>query len=66
MVMSRLSFFRWPLILFLVGLGMRLIGVLFNIRHWPDADELITIGTIAGAAAILFAIIKLLLLKKQQ
>jgi hypothetical protein len=38
---------------------------LFKIRHWPMADELLPGGTILGVAALLFAIIKLLLLKKQ-
>jgi hypothetical protein len=64
--MTRLYFFRWPLIFFLLGLGLRLIGALFKIRHWPLADELLTGGTIISLAAILFAVIKLILLKKQQ
>jgi len=64
--MNRLYFFRWPLILLLVGLGVRLMGALFKIRHWPYADEMLTPGTFISAAAILFAVIKLLHLKKQQ
>ena len=64
--MTGLYFLRWPLIFFLLGLGIRFIGALFKIRHWPLADELLTAGTIISVAAILFAIIKLLLLKKQQ
>ena len=63
--MSRLYFFRWPLILFLIGLVVRLLGALFKIRHWPYADEMLTLGTIVSAAGVLLAVIKLLLLKKQ-
>jgi hypothetical protein len=49
-----------------VGPGMRLIGVLFTASYWFYADELISIGTISGSAAILFVILKLLLQKKKQ
>jgi hypothetical protein len=64
--MNRLYFFRWPLILFLIGLGIRLMGALVKIRHWPYADEMLTFGTFISAAGVLFAVIKLLLLKKHQ
>ena len=59
-------YLKWPIIIFLIGLGMRLIGALFMVRHWPNADLLFTLGTIFSVAAVLFAIIKLILLKKQQ
>jgi hypothetical protein len=62
--MTRFSFLRWPLIFFLLGLGIRFIGALFKIRHWPLADESMITGTVIGVGAILFTIIKLLLLKK--
>ena len=64
--MTGLYFLRWPLVFFLLGVGIRFIGALFKIRHWPLADELLAAGTIISVAAILFTIIKLLLLKKQQ
>jgi hypothetical protein len=39
---------------------------LFKVRHWPYADELLLIGTIIGVTGIVFAIIKLINLKRQQ
>ena len=59
---TRLYYLRWPIVRFLIGLGMHLIGALFM----ADADLLLTLGTIFSVAAVLFAIIKLILLKKQQ
>lgn len=63
--MTSIRFFQWPLIIFLLGVGIRWIGTLFKIRHYPYADELLLTGTIIGVCAVLFAIIKLLALKKQ-
>jgi hypothetical protein len=56
--------FKWPLIIFLFGILIQIVGVLFKLRHWPMADEMITISSIICAAAVLFAIIKLILMKK--
>ena len=64
--MSKIYFFKWPLIIFLLGLGIRLTGALLKILHWPYADESLTFCTIISVAAILFAVVKLLLLKKQE
>jgi len=62
--MKELRFFRWPLIILLVGVVLQFIGGLFKIRHWPMADEMITISTIICAIAIVFAIFRIALLKK--
>jgi len=62
--MKELRFFRWPLIILLFGSIIQIIGALFKIRHWPMADEMITISTIICVIAIVFAIIKLVFLKK--
>ena len=56
--------FKWPLVIFLIGVLIQIVGVLFKIRHWPMADEMITISSIICAVAVLFAIIKLILMKK--
>jgi len=60
----KFSDFKWPLIVFLLGVLIQIVGVLFKLRHWPMADEMITISSITCAAAVLFAIIKLILMKK--
>jgi len=62
--MNQLYYFKWPLIILLIGIGIRFIGVLWKIRHWPNADELLTLGTSICIAAFLFSIVKLLLVKK--
>ena len=56
--------FEWPLVIFLFAVLIQIAGALFNIRHWPMADEMITISSIICAAAVLFAIIKLIFMKK--
>lgn len=56
--------FKWPLVLFLFGFLIQIVGALFKIRHWPMADEMITISSIICGIAIVFAIIKLVLMKK--
>ena len=62
--MRGLWFLKWPLIVFLIGFLIRFIGALFKIRHWPGADELITYGSLIGAIGIIYAIIKIALMKK--
>ena len=62
--MSGVWFLKWPLIIFLVGFFVRFAGVLFKIRHWPWADEFITIGSVVCGVGIVFAIIKIAFMKK--
>jgi Zn-dependent membrane protease YugP len=57
-------FFKWPLSVFLTGYLIQIIGALFKIRHWPGADEMLTLGMITISAGVLFALIKLFILKK--
>ena len=64
MFMSGVWFLKWPIVIFLIGLLIRFIGVLFKIRHWPSADELITIGSLIGVAGIVYGIIKVAFIKK--
>jgi len=56
--------FKWPLIIFLFGVLIQIVGVMFKLRHWPMAEEMITFSSFICAAAVLFAIIKLILMKK--
>ena len=60
----KFSDFKWPLIIFFFGVLIQIVGVLFKLRHWPMADEMITISSIICAAAVLFVIVKLILMKK--
>lgn len=62
--MTGIWFLKWPISIFLIGFLIRFIGALFKVRHWPNADEMITIGTIIGAAGIIYAIVKVAFMKK--
>jgi hypothetical protein len=62
--MKRLYFFKWPLTVFLLGYLIQIIGALLKIRYWPGADEMLTLGMITISAGLLFALIKLFILKK--
>ncbi len=62
--MKNFFFLRIPLVLFLTGLLIWFIGTIIKMRHLPVADELITFGSIISALGILFAIFKILLVKK--
>jgi len=56
--------FKWPIVVLLLGVLTQFTGALFKIRHWPMADELITIGYGLCGVAIVFAIVKIALMKK--
>ena len=58
--------FKLPIIILLFGVLTQFTGALLKIRHWPMGDELITIGYILCAIAIVFAIIKIALMKKPE
>ena len=62
--MKGIYFLKWPVIIFLLGFLTRFIGAFFKIRHWPNADELITVGTVIGVIGIALAIPKLVFLIK--
>jgi len=64
--MKALYYLEWPFFIFSIGLLLNIIGALLKIRHWPGADELLTLGSIAQAAAIVFAIIKIVSIKKPE
>jgi len=64
--MKALYYLKWPFFIFFVGLLINIVGALFKIRHWPGADEILTLGSIAQAAAISTAIIKIVSIKKPE
>jgi len=64
--MKALYYLKWPFFIFFIGLLLNIIGALLKIRHWPGADEMLTLGSIAQAAAIVFAIIKIVSIKKPE
>lgn len=49
-----------PLVLFLLGMVITIIGSLFKIMHWPGANFMLTIGMLTEAIAIITLIVVLL------
>ena len=62
--MKGIGIIKWPLIVFLIGFFVRMVGAFWKLRHWPMADELITIGFIICGIAVIWGIIILLMMKK--
>ena len=58
-------YYKWPLSLLLFGFLVRVIGALMKILHWPASDITLTVATAIMATAIVWLIIKLVLLKKK-
>jgi hypothetical protein len=46
-----------PLVLFLLGMVITIIGALFKIMHWPGANFLLSLGLFSEAAAIIVIMI---------
>jgi len=47
-----------------IGLMVSFTGLLFKIRHWPYAQELIITGSVICGIAIVCIIVNFILLKK--
>ena len=64
--MKALYYLKWPFVIFFVGLLLNVIGAILKIRHWPMADEMLTLGSLVEAISILYAIIKIVSIKKPE
>ena len=49
-----------PLVLFLLGMAITIIGSLFKIMHWPGAGIMLTVGMLTEAIAFITLIVVLL------
>ena len=49
-----------PLVFFLLGMAITIIGALFKIMHWSGANFMLTIGMITEAIALITLIVVLL------
>ena len=49
-----------PLVLFLSGMAITIIGALFKLMHWPGANIMLTVGMLTEAIAIITLIAVLL------
>jgi hypothetical protein len=61
--MKALRFLKWPLILLLLGYLTFLIGNFSKGKHWIFADEIIAGGYLIIIIAIVWTIIKFIILK---
>jgi len=52
--------YKLPLILFLIGIILTIVGSLFKLMHWPGATIMLTVGMIAEVAAIITLIVLLI------
>ena len=48
---------RIPLILFLVGMIITIVGALFKIMHWYAGNIFLTVGMLTEAAALILLIV---------
>ena len=46
-----------PLVLFLLGMVITIVGALFKLMHWPGANIMLTIGMLAEATALMSLIV---------
>ncbi|UGS22233.1 GldL-related protein [Flavobacterium cyclinae] len=49
--------FKIPLVLFLIGMIISVVGALFKLMHWPGANIILIMGMLIEAGAILSLII---------
>ncbi len=57
--------YKIPLILFLLGMVITIIGALFKLMHWPGAGHLLIVGMLSEASAITALIIIIFKMKKK-
>jgi uncharacterized membrane protein len=50
--MQLLRKFRWPIVIFLVGLAFRLFGTWSSVTHQEYAEEILTVGFFTQMAAV--------------
>ncbi|HEX7846325.1 MAG TPA: hypothetical protein VF476_11045 [Chitinophagaceae bacterium] len=64
--MKALYFLKAPIVVFLIGYLCLQAGALLKIRHWPGADETITLSYFVIGIAVLLALFKIISLKKPE
>jgi len=52
--------YKLPLILFLIGIILTIIGSLFKLMHWPGGTIMLTVGMLTEVAAIITLIVLLI------
>lgn len=62
---NSLYILKWPLITLLFGFLLRTVGAMIKILHWPGADTILLIATVVMVLSILWLMIKIFLVKKQ-
>ena len=52
--------YKLPLILFLIGMILTIVGSLFKLMHWLGATIMLTVGMLTEVAAIITLIVLLI------
>lgn len=52
--------YKLPLILFLIGIVLTIVGSLFKLMHWPGASIILTLGMLTEVAAVISLITQLI------
>ncbi|MES2862831.1 MAG: hypothetical protein V4666_01805 [Bacteroidota bacterium] len=55
-----ISKYKIPLVLFLFGMVITIIGALFKIMHWPGASIMLVVGMLTEAFSIIALIVMIL------
>ena len=48
-----------PILFFIIGISLTIIGALFKIMHWPGATIILATGLLAEATALILLIISI-------
>ena len=54
-----------PVILFLIGIVITILGSMLKVMHWPGASTVLPIGMITEVASIIYLIVILIKNSKQ-
>ena len=57
---------KLPLIVFLIGMIVVIVGALFKIQHWVGASLLLSLGLLLQAGALLILVLNLLKERKNE
>ncbi|MEJ6791928.1 MAG: hypothetical protein QNK89_04130 [Lacinutrix sp.] len=52
--------FILPLLIFILGIILTIVGALFKIQHWAYASQILTLGTIVQVVALAFLMVILI------
>jgi len=58
--MKLLAYFKWPLVLLLVGFILQVIGATLKILHWSDTEIFFIFSTATIVSSVVWLLMKML------